>query len=51
MQDGRHAVTGVLVFDIDGQAQPSDEVLADLSEALAAAGDVQPLLAAAQNAS
>jgi tetratricopeptide (TPR) repeat protein len=51
MQDGRLTVTGVLVFDIEGQAQPSDEMLADLSAALAEAGDVQPLLAAAQHAS
>ncbi|HKU38344.1 MAG TPA: protein kinase, partial [Polyangiales bacterium] len=35
------AVTGVVVFDIDGHTQPNDEVLSRLSAALAAAGDVE----------
>ncbi len=51
VQNGQLAVTGVLVFDIDGQTQPSDEVLSKLSAALASAGDVDPLLAAVQHAS
>ncbi|HKU41024.1 MAG TPA: hypothetical protein VJR89_22835, partial [Polyangiales bacterium] len=38
------AVTGVVVFDIDGHTQPNDEVLSRLSASLAAAGDVEPLL-------
>jgi hypothetical protein len=46
VQGGQLAVTGVLVFDIEGQAQPSDELLSKLSAALASAGDVQPVLAA-----
>jgi hypothetical protein len=50
-QNGQLAVTGALVFDIDGQSQPSDEVLSKLSAALASAGDVEPLLAAGQKAS
>jgi tRNA A-37 threonylcarbamoyl transferase component Bud32 len=50
-QNGQLVVTGVVVFDIDGQSQPSDEVLSKLSSALASAGDVEPLLAAVQNAS
>jgi hypothetical protein len=45
------AVTGVLVFDIDGHAHPSDDLLADLSSALAAANDVVPLLVATKTAS
>lgn len=51
MENGQLAVTGVLVFDIEGQAQPSDEVLSKLSAALASVGDVEPLLAAVQHAS
>jgi hypothetical protein len=51
LQNGQLAVTGVLVFDIDGQSQPSDEVLSKLSAALASAGDVEPLVAAVQHAS
>jgi hypothetical protein len=45
------AVTGVLVFDIDGHAHPSDDLLADLSAALAAANDVVPLLVTSKTAS
>jgi hypothetical protein len=37
-------VTGVVVFDIDGHAPPSDQFLSALSSALAAAGDVDPVL-------
>jgi hypothetical protein len=38
------AVTGVLVFDIDGHDSPSDSLLAGLSAALTAANDVVPLM-------
>jgi hypothetical protein len=37
------AITGVLIFDIEAQDHPRDSLLADLSAALAAAGDVTPL--------
>jgi hypothetical protein len=47
----QRAVTGVLVFDIDGHAHPSDAVLAGLSAALTAAKDVVPLLVAAPTSS
>jgi hypothetical protein len=40
----RQAVTGVLVFDIQGHAHPSDAILSALSAALTAANDVVPLL-------
>jgi hypothetical protein len=44
------ALTGVLVFDIDGHTQPSDELLSGLSEALTATRDVEPLLVEAASA-
>jgi tetratricopeptide (TPR) repeat protein len=50
VQTGQLAVTGVLVFDIEGQAQPSDELLSKLSAGLASAGDVEPVLAAVPSA-
>jgi hypothetical protein len=40
----RQAVTGVLVFDLQGHTHPSDAILAALSAALATANDVVPLL-------
>jgi hypothetical protein len=47
---GQLAVSGVLVFDIDGHAYPSDDLLAELSATLTAANDVVPLLIAPKQA-
>ncbi|HKU43944.1 MAG TPA: hypothetical protein VJR89_37545, partial [Polyangiales bacterium] len=41
-RDGR-ALSGVFVFDLEGQHHPEDELLAALSSALTEAGDVEPV--------
>jgi hypothetical protein len=40
---GEMAISGIVVFDIESQRRPDDELLAQLSAALTAAGDVEPI--------
>jgi len=43
LENGGLAVTGVLVFDVEDQRRPSDQLLSMLSEFLTASNDVVPL--------
>lgn len=46
--NGNLAITGVLVFDVEGQRRPADGLLSRLSEALTVANDVVPLMTPAR---
>lgn len=49
-QGDRRAITGVVVYDLEGAELPSDELLAELSTALAASNDATPMLIEAPKA-